>query len=385
MKHPSKIFSFVAVLMMLHGCTTFKLQQSIRVTEHDWMMYGGNGARTNFAEPLIVNSESQSVWEYDVAAGFSSYSAAAADSFVFAANLQGEVHAIHIRTGDNSGVYDFGASIVGTPVLIKNRIYVALTNEEKNVVAYDLDFGRELWRVGVGDVESSPLLLDGVLYLTTLSGKLVALSIDDGKERWSLTIPKSKFSSMIRSSPATDGERIVFGCDNGMVYAVGKNGSLLWSAQTGASIVASPSIVSGKVFVGSLDGCYYAFDVATGKQLWKRSLGSKIFGSQACDNANVYVGTSGGALFCLAQNSGDIVWRWSAKSVINSAPLISGDRLYIGCLDKKLYAVAISTGQTMAEIPLRGRIKTTPLVADGYLVVAVEDRSLFAFKGEATK
>src|ERR1043166_9893796 len=42
-----------------------------------------------------------------------------------------------------------------------------------------------------------------------------------------------------------------------------------WQFKTGGSIVSSPAVVSGVVYIGSADGNLYAVDQKTGLQKWK--------------------------------------------------------------------------------------------------------------------
>ena len=364
----------------LLSCSVLRMHQSLKFTKEDWTMYGGSIERTNVAHsavkpPLAV------VWEYDASAGFSQYSAIAVDSFLFVPNLQGEVHVVQVGTGKAVGVYDFGSALVGTPVVDKNFLYVALTRDDNNLVAYNLVSGVIEWRAKVGDVESSPLLVEKRLYVTTLQGKLLCVETFSGTIVWTFEVPSHTRTTIIRSSPASDGSVVVFGCDSGELYAVGiEDGKLRWRATTAGSIAGSPSIGGGKVFVGSTDGMFNAFDVESGKRVWKQDLGSQIYASQVISSTSVYVGTSGQTVYCLDAGSGAIKWKATTKSVVSAPPLLSGDVLYVGCMDKTLYAFDADSGELRWHYETEGRIKTMPIVWKDYLFVLTEDRSVLAFK-----
>lgn len=369
------------IILMLGGigCSYIRLQQSLSSRPTDWVMYGGNAGRLNLAHEVLQPPLSMA-WEYDASAGFGPSSAVAADSFLFVGNLQGEVHAVRISDGKGAGVFDFGSAIVGTPVLDRDLLYVVLAHDEESVIAYNLRFASIKWKAKIGDVESSPLILDKRLYVTTLTGKLVCLEKNDGMIAWTYELPSHVRTRIIHSSPASDSTLIVFGCDNGSVYAVGANdGKLRWSINTRKSVVASPSISRGKVFIGSLDSTLYALDVSTGKQLWAQPLGAKIYSSQAVDHNRVYVGTVGRTIYCLDAENGTIIWKVNTNGVINSPPLISGNVVYVGCIDKVLYALQGETGDVLWQFRTEGRIKTMPIISKNYLFVLAEDRSVIAF------
>ena len=374
-----------ALVLLVGSCTPLKIRDLIPDKNHDWAMYGGNIERANAAQSIVTPPLSVA-WEYDAAAGFSPYSTAAVGNYLFVGNLQGEVHSIDIVTGKGKGVHDFGSAVVGTPIIDTDILYVALAHDDQSLIAYDLGQGLILWTAKLGDIETSPLLIGQQLFVTTMKGRMVCIDKIKGDILWSYEVTAGGKMNVVRSSPASDGTLLFFGCDNSHLYAVDiRNGKLKWSAKTGASIVASPSVSNGKVFVGSHDNFFYAFDAGTGKELWKQSLGSKIYAPQAVDEQNIYVGTSGRTVYCLKKENGHIVWTFTAGSIINSSPLVSGNVVYVGCADKNLYALDCTTGKPLWQFIAPGRIKTMPVIWKQYLFVLSEDRSVIALKSTSTQ
>src|SRR5262245_36728627 len=74
--------------------------------------------------------------------------------------------------------------------------------------------------------------------------------------RWSFHAAKG-----IVSSPVVAGGRVLFGCDDGNVYALdAHSGELRWTFQTGDVVEAPPLVNAGGVFLGSSNGFFYALD-----------------------------------------------------------------------------------------------------------------------------
>ena len=367
------------------NCNRLILHEPMKLAATTSNTNRNNTERTDVAHdtvkpPLTV------AWNYDAMAGFSAHAGIVEDSILFVANLRGEVHAIHSRTGKGLGKYDFGSSIIGLPIVDGQFLYVALTRNEENLIAYNLHNGTVRWHIKIGDVETSPLLVGNRLYITTLDGKLICVEKATGEIMWTYEVPQHDRLKFICSSPASNENIIVLGCDDGNVYAVGiENGKLLWRSTTNCSITASPSINNGKVFVGSHDGSFYAFDLQTGKQIWMKPLGSKIYSSQSVSSQFVYIGTAGGFVYCLDGETGTTVWQTQTNSVINATPVLSGNVLYVGCTDKILYAFDAMTGNILWQYKAEGRIKTMPVIAKHYVFLFVEDRSVIALKEEEAK
>jgi len=374
------------LLICMNGCVHVKLQMSgFQKNSHGWFMYGGDERRNNVAHE-ILKPPLDSLWEYDAEAGFGSSAASALGDTLLVGNLRGEVHAINFNTGKNIGFFDFGSAIVGTPLIDGEMMYVALANDGEGLVAYNLSKSKVVWRNTIGNIESSPLLVGNRIYITTLEGKLICLEKENGTIIWTYEISGDKRTRSIHSSPASDGNVIIFGCDNGSLYSVGLNdGILRWSSKTRASVLASPSIQEGRVFVGSTDSTFYAFDVTTGNLLWTQKLSGKINSSQAVDKKHIYVATINRTIYCLNVDDGSITWRMNIDGVINSAPLISGTTVYIGSLDKALYAIDSKSGEIIWQFKTGGRIKTMPVISRDHLFIFTEDRSVVAFKERADR
>jgi outer membrane protein assembly factor BamB len=373
-------FVLATIVGYLFGCSHLQLERPLRPTPDDWSTYGGNAARSNVARDVIVPPLSP-VWEHDASAGFSPFSAAVVDSTVFVGDLHGDVEAINIVTGRRLGVRNFGGAIVGTPTFDYSTMFGTLDNQDESIFAYDVRDGTFQWRVRLGDIASSPLLIGQHLYVTTLAGKLVCLEAYDGTTVWTYEIPAHPYAEHVHSSPASDGNTIVFGSDGGTIYAVSvDSGKLRWTASARASVFASPSIAEGKVFVGSLDSTFYALDIATGKQVWAQPLGARIYGSQAVENDRVFVGTAGRMVYCLNATNGEVIWKTAMQGMVNSSPLVSGGVVYVGCMDKSLYALDAVTGEVRWQFETDGRIKTMPIASLDHLIVLTEDHSVIALK-----
>ena len=84
-----KLALILLLSLSIPACGPFRLQQSIRTRPGDWPAYGGGAGRTGVASEQLVPPLALR-WEYDATAGFAPYSAAVADSIVFAAQVADE-------------------------------------------------------------------------------------------------------------------------------------------------------------------------------------------------------------------------------------------------------------------------------------------------------
>ncbi len=135
--------------------------------------------------------------------------------------------------------------------------------------------------------ESTPVVVDGVMYLTTAWSLVKAYNIKSGELLWAYDpkVDRAKGADaccdVVNRGVAAWNGKIYLGALDGRLIALdGKTGKEVWSAPTTPpgthhTITGAPRIANGKVFIGNggaeydIRGYISAFDAETGKQLWR--------------------------------------------------------------------------------------------------------------------
>lgn len=370
------LVSFLSVLVL--GCEGLQIDRPIKASPLDWLTFGGGPSRSNHSASSVMPPLKQ-IWQYDAGGGITA-TPLIKDNILVVGTLKGELHVVDLRTGKRIGYITVDGAVTGTPVWNGSAIYIPISTEHETVESVDIGNGLKNWKAEYGQSESSPLLYDKRLYVTSLNGNLYCLNPANGDEFWKFETGSEDEKKPIRSSPATDSGVVVFGCDDGILYAVERSsGKLRWKFHTQESIFASPTTVKGRVVVGSLDGKMYCVEIRSGNLLWSFDTKSKIFGSASSDDSLAFVGTTDGRCYALNMQNGSPAWVFDAKSVINSAPLVTKSLVFVGSLDKNLYVLDIRTGKEVWHHQAEGRIKVSPVLWNGTLVVTSEDNFVTAF------
>lgn len=180
------------------------------------------------------------------------------------------------------------------------------------------------------------------------------LSNSNGPElgcvKWQFTTDRPISASVTIGS----GGRVHIPCEDGRLYTLDPNGSLLWSYDANSPLLSSPTIaIDGTVYVGSKNGKLYAIDV-NGNLQWTCTTDGPISSSPAVSNdGNVFVCSQDGKLYALGQDGSEL-WSFKTKGPgkvpsgsIFASPAIGGDgTVYIaGLYDPNLYALDPNDGK----------------------------------------
>jgi alcohol dehydrogenase (cytochrome c) len=134
-------------------------------------------------------------------------------------------------------------------------------------------------------VEATPLVVDGIMYVTQPPNDVFALDSETGRPYWhyrrSLPERINVCCGQVNRGLAMIGNRLFMGTVDSHLLALDrKTGSLIWDVEVvdytkGYSLTAAPLAVKGKLIVGMAGGEYGvrgfldAYDPATGKRLWR--------------------------------------------------------------------------------------------------------------------
>lgn len=366
-----KIFLAISVLFVQCAKIKINFRDLEETPTYNWHMYGGNPARTNFS-PVDISLPLELQWRYNASSAIGK-ALIVNNGIVYFPTMDGRLYAVDIESGKKIGHKKIG--IDATCAFHDTSLFIASRYGEETLFKYNLKRAKNDWEIDAGDIASEPLPLDNSVAITALYQHIDLYDVTDGSKIWQM-----KTDDQIRSSPACHLKTIVFGCDNGLVYAVDQvSGSMLWKFKTQASVLSTPAIKDSIVYVGSSDKNFYAINLKTGKLIWSLKTDGQILHSPAVNDQVVVFGSTDSHLYCLDRFSGSRIWSFEAESVVSTSPLISKNSVFFGSLDHHYYALDLKTGKETWKYKTRGRVKTAPVIWDKYLIGASENNHVYAF------
>ena len=253
------------------------------------------------------------------------------------------------------------------------------------------DFGPDTgvrWKVAAPDGQSSPVVWEDRIFLTGHEGttlRMICLRRSDGKVLWQVereiaAIPTYEHvaGDPANSTPATDGERVVFYFDDHGILVTDLDGRVQWEKQmpsTGNeySYGASPVLDAGRIYLnrdGGVDSSLLCLDAATGRELWRTDRTGRIM--SFCtphlvdhDGKRQVLAGGTGRLTGYDAASGRELWSAGGLPIfICPSPVADGGRVFFG-------------GWTTAHVGGQSRIDSLFHADSGVTPAAMKDPAAF--------
>jgi outer membrane protein assembly factor BamB len=168
-----------------------------------------------------------------------------------------------------------------------------------NLYGINADTGAKVWAYPLNNGSAWIALQKGVIYIVSYTSYF-AVNAATGTLLWQQNLFRY-LDQNANMAPAVSGNVLSFascnvtkqsrGLPGCYVYAFStSNGAELWHMYTTTQIWATPAMMNGVVYAGSLSGTLYALDEQSGKQLWTATVGDSI-GQILGEARSVYVET----------------------------------------------------------------------------------------------
>ncbi|MCZ2809620.1 MAG: PQQ-binding-like beta-propeller repeat protein [Candidatus Bathyarchaeota archaeon] len=295
-------------------------------------------------------------------------------------------HSISTAPNTNNTLWNYitDGDVQSSPVVADGKVYIG--SNDGNIICLNAVTGTRQWNYTTGgSVQSSPAIAYGKVYVGSHDGKVYALNAVTGALLWSYPTGGS-----VKSSPAVAEGRVHLGSTDGEIYTLNaETGALLWNYTTGGAIESSPAVADGKVveqyevvsvkfvYVGSNDGKFYCLNGAKGYVIWIYSGYGGGESSPAVVDGQVYVGSKDGTIYCLRDLQGSFRWNYTTGGCVNSSPAIAYGKVYVGSHDGNIYCLNATTGVLQWNYTTGGGVESSPAVADGKVYVGSNDGNIY--------
>ncbi|RDZ28471.1 outer membrane protein assembly factor BamB [Lysobacter silvisoli] len=327
-----------------------------------------------------------------------------ADGRVYAAAIEGGVHAFDLQTGkavwdylpmrqgEDSGKKDKDIRLSGGPGAGEGLVVVGGMDGE--VIALDASSGAEKWRAKVGnEVIAAPAVGLGMVFVRSNDGRVTAFDAASGERRWFWTREVPMLSVRGNDSPVLGPGYVFVGSDDGSVVALSAtDGRPLWEQAVAqaegrteldrmADIDGTPILDGSTLYASSFKKQTLAIDAPSGRPMWNSEHGGA--GRIGMGASRLVVSDPNGTVFGLDKAGGSAMWQQAGLQRRNlTGAAVQGDYAVVGDFDGYVHWLKLDDGQFAARERVGGKaLRAAPVVSsDGILVVQNVEGELTAFK-----
>jgi outer membrane protein assembly factor BamB len=272
--------------------------------------------------------------------------------------------------------------------------FVFVGTQEGRVMALSQTDGKLVWQHKLtSEVLAPPAAADNIVVIRTSDGRISGLAADTGIQLWSYQRVVPLLSLRGVSAPVIAGDKVIAGYANGKLVALSlQDGKVIWEKSVAlprgrseldriVDIDASPVVKAGIVYVVSYNGKIAALAADSGDIYWSREMSSRAGLDVAVGDA-VFVSDESSYVWAIQDGTGDALWRQTRLLRRNvSAPAVVGNYIVVGDLEGYLHWISRYDGRFVAREKVSGSaIVSKPVVYNGLLYVMAVDGKLSAIQ-----
>lgn len=270
-------------------------------------------------------------------------------------------------------------------LIVENTIFVSTRSGK--LLAINATNGAHLWEVALDAHAERPLIfLNGQIYIVTVGQVAYSIEAKSGKRVW---VYDAGFpdSVVVRRAPAPiihDG-KLVFGVASGELVAIKiEDGKIAWRfnplylENRFHDAVGEMVSLSGKILITRYDGFVAQIELeGDHRVVWQNKLTS--ISTSGFRNGKYYVGLVAGEVLAIDAVSGRTTWR--AQTGTTPAFIVTGETLiYSIGADGRVVAIDQATGEFAWTDDLGSRIASPPIVTEDSMFITTGLRNVYGYK-----
>ncbi len=231
------------------------------------------------------------------------------------------------------------------------------------VVNFDLPRQKQRWH-SMPQIQTHQVVADEYRLYTAGSAGVHVLDKQSGTLQWHLTVGEELFSPVL-----SDGVLYLSGKNGFMAAVESVKGRLLWETRLGEGWLYPPAVVGNLLVTGGQDRIIRALDRSSGDVVWSRTLEQELVYRPVSFGSVLILTTYGGEVLAIDFHDGRLLWSRFFTTPVTS-PVAVPVGVVVGSLGGELRLLDLGSGAVVWKVELPGPI-IDPVQFDGGMLLAV--------------
>ena len=312
---------------------------------------------------------------------------------IFVADNKGSISARALEDGAQIWASELESAI--TAGVNGGEGIVVVGAESGKVSAFSTDHGKLLWSQTLSSqVTAVSKASEGIIIARTGDGYIFGLSVSDGTTLWKQLRKTPALSLHTQSEPLVARGVAFVGLDNGKLLMISlADGRVLWekiiALGRGRTELDRMVDIDGQlafsddvIYVASYQGKLVAIDAARGQVLWQEDFSS--VSGLTTDSQALYIADEDSTLWARDKRSGAALWKQDKLKFRKiTAPTIDGNRIAVGDLEGYVHWLDTETGRLIGRQRAdKAGVLSPPVQIDDSLIVLGESGRLSRWKSQ---
>ena len=290
------------------------------------------------------------------------------DNF-YRADEKGLVGRYELVNGRKVWEKNWGVSFSAGPKVIDDL--VLLGTRDADLFALDAATGDLKWRKTVdSEVLAPPGLSHDMVVVQTIDGKVLGLTADRGDLVWTFNRNVPVLSLRGTSAPLIVEDKVIVGLSNGKVVALSVlDGKMQWESTVATArgrselermvdIDADLHYKDGTLYLVSFQGRIAALTIESGRILWTREMSS--FLGLVVSDQNIFLSDAEGKIWALNRDTGATLWvQEKLFGRVTTTPAFTGEYVLVGDSRGDVYWLTSSDGRIVKRFRYQDLITRT--------------------------
>ncbi|QDU10659.1 PQQ-binding-like beta-propeller repeat protein [Gimesia aquarii] len=233
------------------------------------------------------------------------------------------------------------------------------------ITAFNNETGKKLWatQLGRGDAITYPPVSNSKYVFITVGMKLYSINRLNGEIDWELQLPNSA-----STSPTVDEDSIYVGTLKGRMFAwdlkkldelssesklpAWRDGAIRWTYQTGAAIRTPPVATNRTLIFASQDGSLYSVTLTERQLAFQFETDAPISANLAEFENSIFLASEDQNLYCLNIANGIVRWRIRTSFPLRKPVTVLDNEVYLSSNKNGLFQLSATSGQEKWWQPL---------------------------------